>query len=262
MPAEHPTEALSDEGPSLPGLVTGFRISRALHREPTWPAFLTGQAEKPLRVLVVCDAGYTRTVIAPELMSDSRTLLAGQADTLREGRRLVLTQDFDVLLVDLYLADGCALDLIPYARKLRPGVEAIVVSPVEESEEALRAFELGASGYLVKNSWFDSVVQAVLQVANGGACITPTLARRLLLRRDPERALPPAQAPSGPLYKLSDRECEILRMVANGMTSGEIARRLTISQMTVNTHMKHVYQKLQARTRAQAVRRASDWGVL
>jgi DNA-binding NarL/FixJ family response regulator len=262
MPERDLTLAVDDDGPSLPGLVTGFRVSRALHRQPAWPSFLTGQAEKPVRVLVICDAAYTRTVISPELMSDNRTLLTGQADTVRDGRRLILTHDFDVLLVNLYLPDGCALELIPYARKLRPGIEAIVVSPAEESEEALRAFEVGASGYLVRNSWFDSVVQAVLQVANGGACITPTVARRLLLTREPDRTLPAAHAPNGPLSKLSDRECEILRMVANGMTSGEIARRLVISPMTVNTHMKHVYHKLQARTRAQAVRRASDWGVL
>ena len=227
---------------------------------PMWPPFLTGQVEKPLRVLAVCEPSYLRSTVMPEIMSDRRLTLVGNAATVRDARRIAMMQEFDVLLVELDLPDGSALELIPYARRLRPRAEAIVVSTAEDDSLAQRAFSCGAAGFLVKNSCFDSVVQSVLQVANGGACITPTLARRLLVARTAE-GNPQAASAELPI-KLSERELEILRMVANGMTSCEVARRLAISELTVNTHLKHAYRKLQARTRAQAVCRANTLGIL
>ena len=123
-------------------------------------------------------------------------------------------------------------------------------------ERVLRAFELGATGYLVKNSWFGNYPQAVLQVANGGASITPSLARRLLQRYDKKPASDP-QVSLSTTDRLSSRESEVLRMVAGGYTSVEIGVQLQISTMTVNTHIKNIYRKLQVRSRAQAVRFAS-----
>lgn len=263
---QDPSIASRNDNPAdLSGLVTGhFQVPGYARQTSVWPGFLSGQAENPVRVVVVGDRTHVRSVIAPELMNDTRTVLVAQGDTLREGRTLIRDTPFDVLLVNLKLPDGSGFDLIPYAKKMRPHSEVVALSAVEDDEDALRAFELGAAGYLVKNSWFDNFVQAVLQVANGGASVTPTLARRLLVRGDrgkPNGSASFAVHANAP-GKLSEREREILRMVANGMTSSEIGTRLSISQMTVNTHIKHIYHKLQARTRAQAVRRASDWGVL
>ena len=148
---------------------------------------------------------------------------------------------------------------------MHPVAEAVVVSAMEDEEHALHAFELGATGYLIKDSWFGNFPQAVLQVVNGGASITPNLARRLLKRLDGGAV----RAPSAPRVrkgsggeKLSEREREILRLVASGYTSCEIGKRLGISDQTVNTHIKNMYRKLQVRTRAQAVSLASQWGWL
>ncbi len=172
-----------------------------------WPDHLTGQSEKPVRVVVVDDDPHIRRVICQELMGDPRTVVVGQAETLREGRRLVRDHDFDVMLVDLNLGDGIGYDLISYAKNVRSTAEVVVVSILEGNEDAMRAFELGAAGFLVKNSWFGNFVQAVLQVANGGASITPSLARRLLLKVDrntirTERSQPVSKGPG----KLSERE--------------------------------------------------------
>ena len=226
-----------------------------------WPSFLAGQAEKPVRVVVVDDDTHMRQVIAQELMADPRTLLVGEAGSLREGRRVVREQDFDVILVDLNLGDGRGYDLIAYVKEIRSCAEAIVVSVLEADEDAIRAFELGASGFLVKNSWFGGFVQSVLQVANGGASITPSLARRLLLRLERRSGLARLTA-AGSQRKLTERERSILRMIANGMTSQEIGGQLGISHMTVNTHVKNIYQKLHVRTRAQAVSCANIEGFL
>lgn len=232
----------------------------------TWPHFLVGQPDQPIRVLLVDDDAHMRRVVSQELLTDPRIHLVGQGASLREGKRLIALHEFDVMLVDLNLGDGTVFQLIEYMKSMRPVAEAVVVSAMEDEEHAIHAFELGATGYLIKNSWFGSFPQAVLQVVNGGASITPNLARRLMKRLDgsPRAAGVPAHASRGAASgeKLSDREREILRLVATGHTSCEIGKRLGISDQTVNTHIKNMYRKLQVRTRAQAVNLASMRGLL
>ncbi|WP_261501927.1 response regulator [Acidovorax bellezanensis] len=234
----------------------------ACHGPGLWPDFLIGQADKPVRVLLIDDDPHIRRVISQELMSDERTLLVAQADSLKEGRKAIRQHSFDVMLVDIHLGDGEGLDLIDFMKTVHPSAEAIVVSIMDSDDLVLRAFELGATGYLVKNSWFGSYPQAVLQVANGGASITPNLARRLLQRFDKPLVAEevPRRQPDA-TERLSVREREVLRLVASGHTSVEIGLRLSISSMTVNTHIKNIYRKLQVRTRAQAVRFASLRGM-
>ena len=227
----------------------------------TWPDFMVGQKDRPTRVVLVDDNPHIRQVIAQELMSDPRTLLVAHADSVREGRRVIKRHEFDVLLVDLHLGDGEGFDLLDFVKSVRPSVETIVISVMENEEQILRAFELGATGFLSKNSWFGSYSQAVLQVVNGGASITPNLARRLLQRFDKGVANPASARTHDEAERLSAREKEVLRLVASGHTSSEIGSRLLISAMTVNTHVRNIYRKLQVRTRAQAVRFASLRGL-
>ena len=143
---------------------------------------MVGQQSQPVRVFVVDDDSHIRRVIAQELMGDSRTLLVGQASSLREARKNIPLQDFDVLIVDLNLGDGEGLELLDLVNQTRPHVLSIVVSVTERDDKVFQAFEKGAVGYLLKNSWFGDYSQAVLQVANGGASITPSLAKKMLSR--------------------------------------------------------------------------------
>ena len=169
--------------------------------------------------------------------------------------------EFDVLLVDLNLGDGEAFELLEFFRSFRPSAQAVVISVMENDEQVMRAFELGAAGFVGKNSWFGNYAQSVLQVANGGASITPNLARRLLQRFDRTNAAESKRRQPDDADRLSAREKEILRLVASGYTSVEVGSRLFISSMTVNTHLRNIYRKLQVRTRAQAVRFASLRGL-
>ena len=219
-----------------------------------WPDFMAGQEARPVRVLLIDDDPHILRVIAQELMADNRILVVAQAGSLREGRKAIKQHEFDVLLVDLNLGDGKGFDLLDYMKAVRPSAEAVVISVMDNDDHVLRAFELGATGYHIKNSWFGSYSQAVLQVVNGGASITPNLARRLLQRFDKTHADTPKRRQPDETDHLSIREKEILRMVASGYTSAEIATRMQISGMTVNTHIRNIYRKLQVRTRAQAVR--------
>jgi DNA-binding NarL/FixJ family response regulator len=235
------------------------RLAAGSFPTSVWPDFLVGQPEQPVRVLLVDDDAHVRRVIAQELLADDRIHLVAQCENLRESRRRAAHLDFDVLLVDLNLGDGSGFELIEQVKFDLPMCEVVVISAIEDDEHALRAFELGATGYLIKNSWFGTFAQAVLQVVNGGASITPKLARRLLHRLDHKAAVSYTR---GARERLSEREKEVLKMVASGYTSQEIGEQLSISGQTVNTHIRNIYHKLQVRSRAQAVSCAAERGLL
>ncbi len=232
-----------------------------------WPDFLIGQEKSPVRVLLIDDDEYMRRVIAQELLSDLRIQLEGQADSIREGRKLLATHAFDVLMVDLRLSDGMGFELITEARRHHGNGEIIVISSLEDDAHVLRAFELGATGYLLKNAWLQSFAEAVLHVVNGGAVITPRLARRLLhrLNQQPrEQPQQPADDATSPPHgaTLTPRESQVLRHVASGCVSAEIGARLGITGQTVNVHIKSIYKKLHVHSRAQAVNFAVHTGLI
>jgi DNA-binding NarL/FixJ family response regulator len=233
-----------------------------------WPDFLTGQERSPVRVLLIDDDELVRRVIAQELLSDLRIQLEGQANSIREGRKLLVTHEFDVLMVDLRLSDGLCFELIDEARRHRSNVEVIVISAFEDDAHVLRAFALGATGYLLKNAWLQRFPEAVLHVMNGGAAITPRLARRLLHLMNqhpaerPADDAPPLPAQPSREVTLSHRESQILRLVALGHVSVEIGAKLGIAGQTVDAHIKSIYRKLHVHSRAQAVRLAVQAGLI
>lgn len=229
------------------------------HTSPAslWPDFLLGQASQPLRVLLVDQDARMRNVVSQELHQDTRINLVASASNLREAKIIISRYEFDVLLLDFSLGDGMGYDLIKHMKIHRPSAEAIVMSVMDDEQHAITAFELGATGYLVKNSWFGNFSQAVLQVANGGAFISPNLARRLLQKlaavHHAEIHALPSHHGVASLHGdgvLSLREKEILDLVASGHTSPEIAARINI------------YRKLQVHSRAQAVMHAKSQGLL
>jgi DNA-binding NarL/FixJ family response regulator len=229
---------------------------------PVWPDYFLGQPSKPIRVLLVDDDSHVRNVIANELLSDARISLVAQGGSLKEGKRLANTREFDVLLVDLNLGDGLGFDLISLVKATKPLVEVIAISVMEDEDHAVHAFELGATGYYVKHTWFGNFPDAVLQVVNGGAAITPSLARRLLKKMDHSHVTHATSVPRPAIDLLSDREREVLKLVATGYISSEISQMLNITVQTVNTHIKNTHHKLQVRTRAQAVSMAAQSGLL
>ena len=238
-----------------------------------WPDFLIGQSSQPLRVILVDGDARMCSVVKQELNLDSRITLVGTAGNVREGKQLISKNSFDVMLVDAHLGDGLGLELIAYMKTHRPIAEAVVISVIDDEHQAVKAFQQGAAGYLVKNSWFGNFSQAVLQVANGGAFISPNVARRLLQKladvhhTELKRSFSPfnsytrgASEPGGKL--LSAREAEILTLIANGFSSQEVAGKINISEQTVTTHMKNIYRKLNVHTRSQAVASAKNQGLL
>jgi len=228
-----------------------------------WPDFLRGQRERPVRVLLVDDS-HARRLVSQDLALDQRILVAGETGSLSEARRLLSQHEFDVLVLDIRLDGGSGFELIEHAKRCSRTLEVIVNSSLEDEHHILHAFELGASGYLVKNSWQHHFAQAVLQVVNGGAAISPCLARRLLLKLADEHhpQLLKQRVAHAIEEPLSARECEVLRLVAAGNVTHEIAQALSISGQTVCAHIKSIYRKMRVHTRAHAVVEATNRGLL
>jgi DNA-binding NarL/FixJ family response regulator len=227
-----------------------------------WPDFLTGQQTKPVRVLLVDDDPFVRRVIAQELLGDLRIQLEGQAGTLREGRRLLMQHEFDVLMVDIRLGDGSGFELIEEAKRHRSAAEIIVISALEDEPQVLHAFELGSLR-------LPGQERVVPELCAGGAAggerrcgHHPAAGAPLLVHLDHKRSNVNPVRPPESKATLSAREREVLRLVATGYVTEEIALQLTISAQTVNAHVKNIYRKLHAHTRAQAVSFASHRGLL
>lgn len=220
-----------------------------------WAAPVAPRLPGPVRVSLVASDPQTRQTISREFASDPRTELVAWARTLDDGLRLA--EPAEVLLVERELADGDGLDLVRHLKEVRPSAEAIVLARADDEQAALEAFDIGAAGWLVLGDQPANFVLAVLNVANGGAALSPSLARRLM-RRPVQGARSMAQSR---IAGITEREREVLAQIAHGLRSKEIARALAISDETVNAHVKSIYRKLQVHSRAQVVRVASQAGI-
>lgn len=216
-----------------------------------------------VKVLVIDDDPPMQQFIVNELQKDDRILVVGQSGSVREGRKLIAQNQVNVMLIDLNLSDGTGFELIEYLKLKHETAEAVVISVLEDEQHALHAFELGATGYLIKNRWFGNFSEAVMQVMNGGASISPNLARRLLQKLEHTDAHP-TTVTQKPIEQdsLTSREQVVLKMISTGHTSPEIAQRMGISALTVSTHCRNIFRKLHVKNRAQAVSAASSQGLL
>jgi DNA-binding NarL/FixJ family response regulator len=169
----------------------------------------------------------------------------------------------DVLLLDLGLPRMSGIDVTREVKARWPSIEILIFTIFDEEDKVLEAVKAGASGYLLKGATADKIVEAIKEVKAGGTVIQPNLARRLLrhFRVSPAEAdsPPAAPAPEGlrqeepPLRPLSERETEILQLIAKGVSNSEAARLLTLSKATIRTHLEHIYQKLEVTNRVEAV---------
>ena len=163
----------------------------------------------------------------------------------------------DVLLQDLGLPRMSGIEVTRRVKKRWPAVEVLIFTIFDEEEKVLDAVKAGASGYLLKGSSSERIIEAIREVKAGGSMIQPNLARRLLRHfRVPETdAKPPAAGyrEEPPTKPLTEREVEILRLIAKGLSNNEAAGVLDLSRATIRTHLEHIYQKLEVTNRVEAV---------
>ena len=182
------------------------------------------------------------------------------AATLAQARSCLAQQPMALVLVDLHLPDGDGRELIAQLRAEDPGVAILVVSAWSSEEAILGALRAGATGYVLKERDDMEVMLSIRSVLRGGAPIDPFIARRIL-ELLPASAAPGAASPP-PENSLSERENEILQLVASGLSNREIAEQLFLSRYTVESHVKRVYRKLAVSSRTGAVHEARSRGWL
>ena len=209
-----------------------------------------------LRVLVVDDHPIWRDGVARDLEAAGITV-CGTAGDVAQAVRVATATRPDVVLLDLHLPDGSGVEVARALAGLDPPPRVLVLSASGERQDVLDALTAGATGYLVKSASIAELLDAVRRVAVGDAVFTPGLAGLVL---GEYRRL--ASSDGGePQPQLTDRETEILRLVAKGLTYPQIAERLVLSVRTVQNHVQNTLTKLQLHNKAQLVRYAMEQGL-
>jgi len=208
-----------------------------------------------IRVLVVDDHAVVRSGLRRVLEAEDDIEVVGEAGDMRTAVFEAREQKPDVVLMDVVMPGGTGIEATPAVLQEVPGAKVLILSMQDDPLYVREAFAAGASGYVLKEAADTEVVDAVREVAGGGRYVHPTLGASLVAADAEERARVDADP-------LSDREHEVLRLLALGHTNQEIADMLFLSVRTVETHRAHIMQKLRLGTRAELVRYAIDTGLL
>ena len=216
---------------------------------------------RPATVLLVEDDAATRARLARAVERDRDFELVGAAASRREGSAAIAAALPDVLLVDLGLPDGSGIDLIRELKRRRADAEAMVITVFGDEKHVVAAIEAGATGYVLKDGADTYIADSIRELLRGGSPISPAIARRLLTRF--QAPLPrPSRTDGEDVPGLTEREHEVLGLLVKGFTFSEIGELLGISAHTVTTHVKHIYGKLEVRSRAEAVYEALQLGIV
>lgn len=217
---------------------------------------------RPHRILLIEDDRPVRERLAAALAAHGDCTVAAAAD-LAEARRLLATAPPDLIVSDLRLPDGLAIDFLAEARETHAGVEILVISVLGDETTILAAIAAGASGYLLKDALPEDIHSTAKEVLAGGSPISPSIAR-FIVRRMRQETVPTAATAEPGLHvpRLTPREFDILWGIAKGLTYNEIADRLDLSRHTVPGHIKAIYRKLQVETRGEAVYQAIQCGLI
>jgi two-component system invasion response regulator UvrY len=196
------------------------------------------------RILLVDDHPIVRQGIKQVLAGAFDPAVVGEAANAAEGMNEVRGTDWDVMVLDITLPGASGLDLLKDLRRVRPTLPVLVLSMHPADQFARRAMSAGASGYLTKDSPPTELVKAVGEVMAGRRYLNPAMVDDLAINPQPERSRPAHEV-------LSDREYQVLRMIASGLTVSQVAGRLMISVKTVSTYRARVLAKMNMDTTAE-----------
>ncbi|WP_151772862.1 response regulator [Streptomyces abyssomicinicus] len=216
--------------------------------------------ESPLKVMVVDDHPMWRDAVARDLADAGFEVVATAGDGEQAVRRARAARP-DVLVLDLNLPLKPGVAVCRELVGADPALRVLVLSASGEHADVLEAVKSGATGYLVKSASTGELLDAVRRTAVGEAVFTPGLAGLVLGEYRRLAAGPSGPAPATPAPRLTDRETEVLRLVAKGLSYKQIAERLVISHRTVQNHVQNTLGKLQLHNRVELVRYAIETGL-
>jgi two-component system response regulator NreC len=208
-----------------------------------------------IKVVVVDDHAVVRSGLRLLLDAHEDIEVVGEAGNAKDAIFRARALKPDVILLDVVMPGASGIDVLPELLRESPQTKVLVLSMQDDPSYVREAFGAGASGYVLKEAADEEVVSAVREIAKGGRYVHPTLGARMVAAEAEERAAVEADP-------LSEREREVLRLLALGHTNQEIAQELYISVRTAESHRAHIMQKLRLATRAELVGYALSHGLL
>jgi len=209
-----------------------------------------------VRVLVVDDQTLFRTGLTSLLKDDERVEVVGQAVDGADAIKQAIKLKPDVVLMDIKMPNADGIEATRQIIETLPGVKIMILTAFETDSQVIQALKSGASGYVLKDSSAASIVNSIVAVMSGERVMASSVANRVL------DMLTGATTPKEFYDGLTNREIEILKLLANGMANKQIAYRLKISEKTVRNHVSNAYEKLGISDRSQAVLYAVKKGLV
>jgi DNA-binding NarL/FixJ family response regulator len=205
---------------------------------------------EPVRVLVVDDQELFRRGLIMLLSGDTDIEVVGEASDGITATELAVKTAPDVILLDVRMPRRTGVEACRGIKEAVPSAKIIMLTVSDEEADLYESVKNGASGYLLKDSSIEEVAQAIRVVNEGQSLISPSMAVKLI---DEFKQMSKPEREQGPALRLTDRELEVLRLVAKGLNNREVAKELFISENTVKNHVRNILEKLQLHSRMEAV---------
>jgi DNA-binding NarL/FixJ family response regulator len=197
-----------------------------------------------IRVIIADDHPVVRQGIKRILEEEVDVQVVAEAASGQELLQQIDGTACDVLVLDINMPGRDGLDTLAYLRRAHPKLPVLILSVYPEDQFGPRVLKSGAAGYMNKEAAPDQLVQAIRKVCAGGKYISPALAEKIAGDLAADKELPPHE-------RLSDREYQVMRMIASGKTVSQIARELCLSEKTISTHRARILEKMEMKTNAQ-----------
>lgn len=208
----------------------------------------------PIRVMVVDDHEMVRKGLISYLLTEPDIELVAEASSGREAVRIAREKRPDVILMDLIMENGNGIEATKEILSFYPECKIIIITSYYDDEQVFPAIEAGALSYLLKTARADEVISAIRKAMKGETVIEPKVANKMLNRLRPKERMPHDD--------LTEREMEVLMLIAEGMTNQEISEELFIGIKTVKTHVSNILNKLNVQDRTQAAIYANRHGLV
>lgn len=197
-----------------------------------------------IKVLIADDHAVVRQGLKQILAETMDLVVGGEATNTQEVLDKIRDSEFDVIVLDITMPGRGGLDILREIKHERPKLPILILSMHSEDQFAVRALKAGASGYMSKESAPELLVKAIRKVHAGGKYISPALAEKLAFDLESDSERPPHE-------KLSDREFQVMCMIASGKTVKEIADKLSLSVKTISTYRARILEKMKMKTNAE-----------